>query len=342
MTAAPVLARPAGAIQTPSVGDIPATTAGFLAVVDQGHQHWAFDFHTYSGKKAELSPFDSSCSPAPIFVSHSEFIAFGCRGGQARQQLGGFNMRGEEMWEQGLFGDFIAPSIAYAPTAGRFALSRILLRISAVPDQPISSDEVSAQAVVVYQTGTGKQLLRADCSPVSRAGQNFALSPNGLALAVVHADAIEIYNLPPLTTKDESDLKLARSIAPAENDLPVQFPGQSALSSADEDSQPYLQPPAPAAATNSPPDSTQPVSSNPPATASQPHPASSHTGSSEAPAPSAPPTSSSNADASPAPASPSSGDTPPEQHRSAPTIYTLPGDKTPATPQEKPQNASPQ
>jgi hypothetical protein len=339
-----VLARPAGAIQTPSVGDIPATTAGFLAVVDQGHQHWAFDFHTYSGKKAELSPFDSSCSPAPIFVSHSEFIAFGCRGGQSRQQIGGFNMRGEEMWEQGLFGDFIAPSIAYAPAAGRFALSRILLRTSAVPDQPISSDEVNTQAVVVYQTGTGKQLLRADCSPVSRAGQNFALSPNGLALAVVHADAIEIYNLPPLTPKDESDIKLARSTAPTENDLPVLFPGQSALSSADEDSQPYLQPPAaPAAATNSPPDSTQPVSSDPPATASQPPPASSHaTRSSEAPAPSAPPTSSSNADTSPAPASPSSGDTPPEQHRSAPTIYTLPGDKTPASPQQKPQNASPQ
>jgi hypothetical protein len=339
----PVLAHPAGAIQTPSTGDIPATTAGFLAVVDQGHQHWAFDFHTYSGKKAELSPFDSSCSPAPIFVSHSEFIAFGCRGGQARQQLGGFNMRGEEMWEQGLFGDFIAPSIAYAPSAGRFALSRILLRTSAVADQPISSDEVNAQAVVVYQTGTGKQLLRADCSPVSRAGQNFALSPDGLALAVVHADAIEIHTLPPLTAKDESDLKLARSTAPAENDLPVRFPDQSALSSADEDSQPYLQPPAPAAATNSPPDPTQPVSSDPPATANQPRPARSHaTRSSEAPDPAAPPTSSSNADAPPAPASPSSGDAPPEQHRSAPTIFTLPGDKTPATPQEKPQNTTPQ
>jgi hypothetical protein len=351
----PVLAHPAGAIQTPSTGDIPATTAGFLAVVDQGHQHWAFDFHTYSGKKAELSPFDSSCSPAPVFVSHSEFIAFGCRGGQSRQQLGGFNMRGEEMWEQGLFGDFVAPSIAYAPSAGRFALSRILLRISAVPDQPISSDEVSAQAVVVYQTGTGKQLLRADCSPVSRAGQNFALSPNGLALAVVHADAIEIYSLPPLTTKDESDLKLARSIAPPESDLPVSLPGRSSPNDADPDPSPDLQTAAaPASVTNSPPDSTQPTSSNPPATASHPHPATSHTGSSEAPAPSAPPTSSSSADTSPAPASPSSadtspppaspssGDTPPEQRRSAPTIYTLPGDKTPATPQEKPQNASPQ
>src|SRR3982074_1461506 len=226
MTAArsrPAPVGPPGAIQSPRAGDVPATTAGYLAVVDQGHQHWAFDFHSYAGKTDEFSPFDSSCRPAPIFVSHSEFIAFGCRSGQSRQQLGGFNMRGEEMWEQGLFGDFIAPSISYAPAGGRFALSRIMLHSSFIADQPISSDQVSGQNVVVYQTGTGKQLLRADCAPVERAGQNFPLSPNGLALAVVHAEAIEVYNLPPLTTKDESDLKLARSIAPPENNLPGHF-----------------------------------------------------------------------------------------------------------------------
>src|SRR5271168_5315820 len=188
----PVQRSFAGVVESRSTGDIPATTAGYLAIVDQGRQHWAFDFHSYAGKVDELSPFDSTCSPAPIFVSHSEFIAFGCHNGQTRQQLGGFNMRGEEMWEQGLFGDFIAPSLAYAPAGGRFALSRIMVRSSAVADQPISSDEVSAQAVVVYQTNSGKQLLRADCSPVERAGQNFALSPNGLSLAVVHADAIAI------------------------------------------------------------------------------------------------------------------------------------------------------
>jgi hypothetical protein len=325
---ASVQATPAGATQTPHTGDIPATTSGYLAVVDQGHQHWAFDFHSYSGKTAELSPFDSTCSPAPLFVSHSEFIAFGCRNGETRQQLGGFNMRGEEMWEQGLFGAFIAPSIAYAPAGGRFALSRVMLHNSAVADQPISADEVSAQTVVVYQTGTGKQLLRADCSPVERAGQNFALSPNGLALAVVHAEAIEIYTLPPLTTKDESDLKLARSIAPPENNLPVQLTDQTTPSSneADSASQPNPQPAsaatpvaasAPAtAANNAPQDANQPAPSSQPATRSS--------------------------EATPAPATPSapttqSGDSPPEQHRTPPTLYNLPDDKRPASPKDTPQ-----
>ncbi len=140
----------AGMVQARGTGDIPASTAGYLAVVDQGHQHWAFDFHSYAGKVAELSPFDSSCSPAPLFVSHGEFIAFGCRGSGSRQQLGGFNMRGEEMWEQGLFGNYTSPGLAFAPSGGRFALSRVLLRNSIIPDQPISADEISAQTVVVY------------------------------------------------------------------------------------------------------------------------------------------------------------------------------------------------
>src|SRR5271170_4595516 len=340
----PVQRSFAGVVESTNTGDIPATTAGFLAIVDQGHQHWAFDFHSYAGKKAELSPFDSTCSPAPIFVSHSEFIAFGCRNGQTRQQLGGFNMRGEEMWEQGLFGDFISPSLAYAPAGGRFALSRIMLRNSAIADQPISSDEVSAQAVIVYQTNTGKQLLRADCSPVERAGQNFAFSPDGLSLAVVHADAIEIYSLPPLTSKDQAALKLAQTSASPENDLPVHFGDQPPETTADADStiEPDIQPaPAPEsqptpAATNSPTlPTSHPTHADAPTTALE---AEQPEVKAKAPIPAA------QAAVQPQSQSQSQSDSPtadpePGEHRAPPTLYNLPTDKdkTPATQKTTPQ-----
>ena len=323
----PVPVSYAGAVKSAATGDIPATTAGYLAVVDQGRPHWAFDFHSYAGKTSELSPFDSTCSPAPIFVSHSEFIAFGCRGGQTMQQIGGFNMRGEEMWEQGLFGDFTSPSLSYAPAGGRFALSRVMLRSSAIADQPVSADEVSSQSVVVYQTGTGKQLLRADCSPVERASQNFALSPDGLALAVVHAAAVEIYTLPPLTTKDQSDLQLARTSAPPDDGLPVRFTQNSSSSSATEADtieQPGAQPinpPSSAAnsASQASPQSqavTQSQSPNRTPEGAQPPPAAA-----DSPA------------SNPRP----SGDPAPEQHRAAPTLYTLPDDHAPAKPRDTSQ-----
>jgi hypothetical protein len=311
----------AGIVQARGVGDIPASTAGFIAVVDQGHQHYAFDFHSYTGKVDELAPFDSSCPPAPIFVSHSEFIAFGCRTSHTMQQVGGFNMRGEEMWEQGLFGDYVAPSLAYAPAGGRFALSRIMLHGTVVSDQPISADEVSSQTVVVYQNNTGKQLLRADCSPVERAGQNFALSPNGLGLAIVHADAIEVYSLPPLTSKDQAELKLAQASAPPENDLPVHFTAKEATSSAteaDADSPerpgPQLPAAAPPTAASAPPDSNQSQPANTPEP-TQPPPVA----------------------ATPASSTETSGDPAPGQHRAPPTLYTLPDDKPRAAPKDTPQ-----
>jgi hypothetical protein len=307
--------RVAGIARSSTTGSIASTTAGYLAIIDQGHQHWAFDFDSYTGKTNELSPFDSTCRPSPFFVSRSEFIAFGCKGGNARQLLGGFNMRGQEMWEQNLFGEYFAPFLAFAPSSGRFAFSRVLLRSSTVPDQPASADEFSAQSVVVYQTSSGKQILHAECSPIERAGQNFALSPNGMSLALIHTDAIEIYSLPPLTTKESTEVKLAEASAPQENDLPIQFgTADQSLPDADVGSSPQ---PAPAASEsipsssvpngNSPSDTTTNISGIP--ASSEPQPV---------------------IDKTP------SGDPSPEQRRKPPTLYTLPGDP-PHTPPDDQQ-----
>ena len=320
----PVQRRFAGVVQAQSTGDIPVSTAGYLAVVDQGRQHWAFDFHSFAGKTDELAPFDSTCSPAPLFVTHSEFIAFGCKSGQTRQMLGGFNVRGEQMWQQGLFGDFISPSMAFAPAGGRFALSRIMLRSSAIADQPISSDQVSTQSVVVYQIDSGKQLLRADCSPIERAGQNFALSPDGMSLAVVHADAIELYSLPPLSTKDEAAVKLAQTSAPPETNIPVHFSDQPIAPSTEAESD-SAERPGPQPVRNAAPDSASNNAPDP--TQGQPASSKSVTQSVEETKPSPIP-------AAQIPADPPSGDAAPEQHRAPPTLYTLPGDKSPASPKE--------
>ena len=74
------------------------------------------------------------------------------------------------------------------------------------------------QSVVVYQIDSGKQLLRVESLPVQRAGQNFSLSPDGMNLAVLHIDEIDIYSLPPLTPKDQAAVKEAQAMAPPETD----------------------------------------------------------------------------------------------------------------------------
>jgi hypothetical protein len=210
--------REGDAFRTRVPGRIPANSAGYVTVLDQGQQHWAFDFRTYGGKVKELSPFESTCRPTPVLVSRGEFIAFGCHLSHTPQVLAGFNMRGEEMWEQNMPETYVAPTFDYAPRAGRFVLSRVLTHSSVVQGGDILMPElVSGQSIVVYQTDSGRQVLRIDASPVVRAGQNFALSPDGLSLAVVRGDAIEIHSLPPLTPKEREAVQKAEVSAPGDD-----------------------------------------------------------------------------------------------------------------------------
>jgi len=297
--------RSAGVGRSRTFGQVALTTAGHLDIIDQGRKSWAFNFNTFSGKTLELPAFDSTCRPYPVFVSHSEFLAFGCRGGHTPQLIGAFNMRGEEMWQQGLFGDYIAPYFTFAPASGRFALGRVMASSPILDTDSVQAEQLSSQTVVVYQTGSGDQLLKVECSPIERAGQNFALSPNGLNLGIVHANAVEIYKLPPLTKKQKAAIDLAQSSAPKEVEVPVHVSTQPSPEEAEE---PLTQP---AATTSS---AATPVQANSaPATTPTPQPA--PPASSPAPAP-----------AAPAKAATASGDPQSDQPRKPPTLYTLPTD----------------
>ncbi|MDQ2835505.1 MAG: hypothetical protein M3Y50_17540 [Acidobacteriota bacterium] len=303
----------AGVLHTHTIGTIAALSGGYIAVLEQGRQHWAFDFDAYSGKKIELAAFDSVCRPSPFFVSRSEFIAFGCRTGTNRQLLGGFNLRGEQTWQQNLFGDYTSPSLVFAPARDRFAFGRVLLHTAATPEQPLLPEELGAQPVIVFQAGSGRQILHAECSPAEPAGQNFALSPDGLSLALIRDNAIQIYSLPDLTPKEASDVKTVATSAPEDTTLPVNFQIEQrslAAESASDAEADFT------ASDTKAPENAAPNSLTPVATV---------------PAPSLPrPT-------EPTPsASSSEGDPSPNQPRKPPTLYTLPTD-----PPRSPENSEP-
>jgi hypothetical protein len=212
---------PGAATRSRTPGRIPANAAGYISILDQGQQHWAFDFNGYDGTKKELAPFDSTCRPSTMLVSRGEFIAFGCHTSHTPQVIGGFNMRGEEMWEQNMLETYISPTFAFAPAAGRFAFSRVIMHTSLVTDETIAPELVDSQSIIVYQTESGRQILQVKATPVARAGQNFALAPDGMSLAVIRTDAIEIYTLPQPTGKEREAMKLVEAAAPKVEEAPI-------------------------------------------------------------------------------------------------------------------------
>ena len=96
-------------------------------MLEGGRDRWLFNFDTPAGKAKELAEFDTTCYPHMTFVSHSEFVAFGCRGTVDKQDIAGFNLKGDAMWQQNFFDTQISPEFGFAPAAGRFALERTIV-----------------------------------------------------------------------------------------------------------------------------------------------------------------------------------------------------------------------
>jgi len=327
----------AGVLRARTALALPLTTAGFLDVLEGGPNRWLFNFDTHAGKVSELAEFDTTCYPRTTFVSHSEFIAFGCRGSADKQDFAGFNLHGDAMWQQNFYDSQLSPTFAFAPVAGRFAMGRTIVNAPLDSLSPLSSGAASAQEVRVYQMYSGKQLFRAQCTPIVRAGQNFALSPDGLRLAVVRETmvqhkatkdeeaytardtAVEVYALPALSDKDKAAVKEAQGYAPEDTgariDLALRRETGQAADTADSSERGQ-------------PGAGKPGASSPAATQSS---VGDSVGTSQASLPVADPPRT--VDDVPPPANPAAwGDAPPENSRKPPTLYS-PGE-TPDKPQK--------
>ena len=178
------------------------TSTGVLQTVREDKTHWGFDFHPFSGKNIELAGFTSTCRPHSIFVSDAEFFAYGCRGGEDRRLLGGFNLLGEAKWVFTLDDPPLWLSVEASPASGRFAVRSTLTTAPAQDTDRLDHDEIRGEEVRVYGSREGEELLRVICSPAQRPGGNFALSPNGLKLAVLAYTDLQVYNLPPIPPED--------------------------------------------------------------------------------------------------------------------------------------------
>jgi len=218
-----LIAQMSGLIGAPNLIALPATAEGFLDLKRESAAMWDFDFVSHSGKRVELSGYETSCPPHPYWISRSEFIALGCHGSADRVELSYFNMKGDEPWLAVLNGVQVSPVIISAPEAGRFALSRTLVDANIFDNETLLPDDLTAQEITVFQGHDGRQLLKVQAQPIQRAGQNFDLSPSGLQFAVLRGENIEVYKLPPLTEKDKKALELARSMAPEPYDGPIRL-----------------------------------------------------------------------------------------------------------------------
>ncbi len=242
-----VIVSHAGSVRSSIPLALPLTADGYLDISEESKGRWLFDYLPHEGKKLELSPYDTTCFPRAVFVSRSEFVAFGCRGSLDKVEIGGFNMKAEEMWEQGFTDNFAYPNFSFAPASGRFALGRALTSVSLSmlgQDQEPVGDLLTGQDIQVYQAGTGRAVFHTVVTPVQRTGQNFSLSADGMQIAVIRDAVIEIYQLPALSSHDKQEVKANREFALEHATGPIRLPTRTRVAAAVAEATP---PPVPSA-----------------------------------------------------------------------------------------------
>lgn len=183
----------------------PYNADGFLGVSQDDGNHWGFNFHFFkSDNDKELAGLETSCAPDAIFISATRFLASGCRGGDLHNMMGVLDLGGRVLWLNRR-NSAMWPALYAAPAAGRFALRRTMSKSSDSNAPGISEETADSQRISVLRSVTGEELFQMNIIPAMRAMQNFALSDDGLQLVVWNDDAVEVYNLPPLTGMDKEN-----------------------------------------------------------------------------------------------------------------------------------------
>lgn len=183
----------------------PFNSEGFLTVDQEDSAHFGFDLHLFvGGGKRELAGLETSCAPSASFLASNRFIIAACRGGDAPTMTGVLDTAGNVLW---LGPDELSPWVTFssAPDVGRFAIRKTVSTVVLASPSSLVPETIvrpRSQAVQVRRINTGEELLTITGLPISRAPQNFALSRDGLKLAVWRDSSVAVYQLPPVTAKD--------------------------------------------------------------------------------------------------------------------------------------------
>ncbi len=221
--AAPLKVVAAGTVRSPQPFYLPIDSRGYLWPSPAGNNQWAVTFDDMRGKTAQVGTLQSSCTPRLQLVSHSEFLAMTCRGSDDRVRMASYGLDAQETWQED-FGEFGPPVFAFAPEAGRFAVSRKMSDPVTPPNLASPAPQptpVDRQEIRVYQNVSGELVLKTDCFPAMKTGENFSLAEDGSELVVVRGGALEVYKLAELKPRDKEDIAEVAKLSPPESDGPV-------------------------------------------------------------------------------------------------------------------------
>jgi hypothetical protein len=184
-----------GAVRVPLLGD-------GIADVLEGKQlgTWVARDVPFEGTPRFFAEIKSSCRPTVQPVSATVALIMGCYQADADRPVIAVTTSGLELWQDHWGSRYVWGWFDYAQNGSRFAYESVVASHPISAFDALDPEDISQQLAGVYDTESGKLVLVRDATPVLTAGQNIALSADGRRFAVLRHGAIEIYDLPPVST----------------------------------------------------------------------------------------------------------------------------------------------
>jgi hypothetical protein len=199
---ATVIREADSAVSVPLVGD------GILDVLEGGQMGtYAVRDMSFAGGARVLAQVKSNCQPSVQPVSARVALVVGCYLDEDDRPIDAISIDGRELWRDRWENKYIWGWFTFAENGSRFAYESVQVTHPVSAFDALDDTDIAAQLVGVYDTESGKLVLVRDTSPILTAGQNVALSPDGMRFAVLRNGAIEIYDLPPVSPPADSVAK---------------------------------------------------------------------------------------------------------------------------------------
>lgn len=186
--------------ETLNAVEIPMMGEGRVEAIPGSVNRWLIRYLPFHGEARTLVQVASSCHPTEVTVSGDVALVMTCPKSSDDHQVFAISLDGRTLWQQRWESRYIWPTFQLTQDGSRFVYSSLQISHPVGTMDPIDETNIVNQMVGVFDTQTGQLRIAKNATPILSAGQNYALSPDGLRFAVLRQGAIEIYDLPPASS----------------------------------------------------------------------------------------------------------------------------------------------
>ena len=198
------------------VVDLNGTSAGYVDLIQKG-EIWLVRFGPSPVRRKNIARVRSRTMPSVVYPSNTSLLIGRCASRGCDYSVTSFSVAGRRLWRQHWSRYRTFPTVVRDEDNGRFGVSTLRETPPATstaepdstpydPDDALQPDphqlDVFEQDIQIFDTASGTTVLSLAARPAVLGGENFSLSPDGRRLAILQGDALELYDLPQISSDE--------------------------------------------------------------------------------------------------------------------------------------------